>query len=309
VEAQESPFDTRIEGKGYTIFPNVEVVEVNIPAEVACKSQSPLQDAYNASIAAQQASKEAVRGKLTVLPPKEAGAEDRAIVDAAISSRLDSSYADIRKVFSMDPDMTSISVVEGMTPTNEDYARLLGLGFDLGKRSLWLMGEGIHALLKAGKEDAVQMIADHFSFSYSHASNWSRVVERVSPEQRQGLLPSVCCEIASRSYSDDPVQNKAIIDAALEQAREEKWSCLEARSHAKMLQGKDEEITEGKESLKDKVKRLEKALEYVSEIDGQKWKDIVDKGSATWDGVCSLAANEARKALGISTIEPLAMAS
>lgn len=267
------------------------VEEPEATLEPATPQGSPLQDAYNASIASQKASK----GRLTVVPPKEVGEEDRAIVDAATSSRLDSTYGDIRNVFTLNADMSVVTINEGSTPTNEDYARLLGLGFDLGRRSLWLMGEGIHALLKAGKDDAVQMIADHFSFSYSHASNWARVVDRVSAEQRQGLLPSVCCEIASRSYSDDPAANQAIIDATLEQAREEKWSCLEARSHAKMLQGKDEEINEGKESLKDKVKRLEKALDDIVKMDGS-------GARGEWQTLVSVR-DIARKALGLPEVQ------
>jgi hypothetical protein len=282
-----------------TVEPVVESEAATEPPERQEKPTSKISEAYNAAVANQKAGKEAMRKRLTVLLPKEVGAEDRAIVDAAMDSRLDNSFTKLKEVFSFDSDFATVTILEGKQPSGEDWGRLMGLGNDLGKRSLWLLGEAVRGLINSGKEEAVHQISDAFGFSYSHASNWSRVVEHVKPEDRAGLLPSVAAEICCALYDKDPVKNQEVIDSAIKQVKEEKMNCLQARSLSRMLRGKDEEINEGKESLKDKVKRLEAALGDILKI---KYEDEASEGIAMEEAI-----GIARKALGI--IEPLAMAS
>lgn len=253
----------------------------------------------------QQEAPVAQETRITVLPVKEIGAEDRAIVDAAISSRLDNSFTRLNKVFRFDPDMASASPLDGITPTAEDYGRLMGLGNDLGKRSLWLLGEATRGLIRAGKEDAVHQISDAFGFSYSHVSNWSRVVEHVSPEDRVGLLPSVAAEICCYVYDEDPVKNQAVIDSAIKQVKEDKMNCLQARSLSRMLRGKDDPIDDGtKETAKQKIAKLEVENHKMKTVITRWLYDDVEGDEPDWDALFSESIGVFDEAIGASLDQP-----
>ena len=56
---------------------------------------------------------------------------------------------------------------------------------------------------------------------------------------RHELSPTVAIEIATAKFSDDEVENNKQVLELIQQARSEKWSCAEARSHVKMVKGQE----------------------------------------------------------------------
>lgn len=222
------------------------------------------------------------------------------IVEAARNARLDNAYTILREKFVFAEDMSTAVPKLDAVISPQDYGTLCGFGLDMGRRSLWLAGGAILALQRMGHEGAVEIIADEAGFSYSHASNLARVCDRIPPEQRHGLLPTVAQEIATRQYSTDPAKNQEIILGLVEQARTEKWNCAQSRSHAALAQGKDVPITDysgGKKKLKERVEELEEALQQIAFI-----QDSMTGGD--WDEI-ELARSIARKVLGIEKEEPV----
>lgn len=195
--------------------------------------------------------------RLTVHEPKSLDSQELEIVEAARNARLDNgAYSQLRKVFDFAEDMSSVRVKQGAIVTPTDWSKLLGVGFDLGRRSVWLMAEAINHLMVLGKENSLIQIADDFGFSYSYASNLARVAQRVPAHKRLGMIPTVVVEIASRNYSEDPHKNAQTIDSLLEQAKTEGWNCSVARSHTRHAQGHDDPI-EVKKSSKERIRELE----------------------------------------------------
>lgn len=230
--------------------------------------------------------------EVEVLPPTPD--TETGIVEAARGARLDNAYAILREKFTFSDDMSNAVPKEGALISPQDYGTLCGFGLDMGRRSLWLAGGAILALQRLGHEKAVEIIADEAGFSYSHASNLARVCDRIPPEKRAGLLPTVAQEIATRQYSTDPAKNQEIILDLVEQAVEGKMNCAQARSHAMLAQGKDVPITDysgGKKKLKERVTELEEALQALVFLARQHCP------------TGSIAITDAQKALGIESPE------
>jgi len=242
--------------------PTIEPLDESGGLQEAPTAQgTPLQDAYNASIAAQQANGEAVQTKL-----KQPNSQELGIVEAAKEARLDNAYGALREVFDMDDQMLSVRVKDGAIVTPADLGKLAGFGFDLGKRAVWLLAESFNRLMVLGHEASVIQIASEFGFSGSYTYNLIRAAQRVPETLRAGVLPTVCVELANARYSKDDKENLAVVEEMVQQAREEKWSCAEARSQKQAKLGREEPI-EGKETLREKVMRLEAALGDILKIE------------------------------------------
>jgi hypothetical protein len=176
---------------------------------------------------------------LEIEPVKENELE---IVAAAKRGGLET-ITTMSAVFDIGIDGTSITPKQGVTPSAADYANVLGIGVDMSNKGMWLVGEAVNALTKMGLENVLYQIAADIKMSYGSVSNWARVCQRIAPENRPGLPASVALEIATAKYVPDDAENQQIIDGLIEQAKEEKWSKQEARSHVKMAKGdvKDKE--------------------------------------------------------------------
>lgn len=241
-----------------------------------------------------EAPQEESEGDVAVMVLEAVPDTDTLILNAAKNARLDNSYTELREKFDFSQDMTDAQVKPGVRICPEDFGQLAGFALDLGKRSLWLAGGAILALQALGKESAIEAIADEFGFSYSHASNLARVCDRIPPEKRHGLLPTVAQEIATRQYSTDPQKNREIILELCDKAKSEKMNCAQARSNAMLAQGKDVPIVDysgGKKKLKERVEELEGALQQIAFIQNS-------SSGGDWDEI-ELARSIARNVLGI----------
>lgn len=262
------------------------------PVEAQEKPVSKIQEAYDLAVSIQKSSKEAMRKRLD-----QPNSQEIAIVEAAKGARLDNSYSDLREVFDMDDQMLSVRIKEGAIVTPADLGKLAGFGFDLGRRAVWLLAESFNRLMVMGHESSVIQIASEFGMSGSYTYNLIRAAQRVPENLRTGVLPTVCVELANARYSKDEKENLAVVEEMVQQARDGKWSCAEARSQKQMKLGQEEPL-EGKETLREKCQRLEAALGDILKIEeGMGHTDFDEFGQAK--DIC-------RKALGI--IDPNALA-
>lgn len=179
------------------------------------------------------------------------------ILEAARGAKLESNgYSRLREVFTFSDDMANVIAQENAIVTPEDWGALLGFSVDLGRKSLYLMGTAVNALEAQGHENAVVQLAGEFGIHYSTLSNAARMCQRVPVEKRVGLYPSVVQEIATKRYDKDDARNQEIILEMVEMARENKWSCEEARSHANERLGRDTKQKPEEPTKKDLQEKL-----------------------------------------------------
>jgi hypothetical protein len=164
---------------------------------------------------------------------------EQSILDSALSSRLDNSYSRLSERFDFGEFMTQFRPKDGTIPTPEDYAAAIGMGVDMSSKGMWLAGDGISNLIRMGHENVVYQIAASLKMSYSAVSNWHRTAQRIPLHYRHEISPTVAVEIATAKFSEDESENNAKIKELINQAREEKWSCAEARSHVRMEKGQE----------------------------------------------------------------------
>jgi hypothetical protein len=172
---------------------------------------------------------------------KQVSAEgtEQSILDSALSSRLDNSYSRLSERFDFGEFMTQFKPKDGTIPTPEDYAAAIGMGVDMSSKGMWLAGDGISNLIRMGHENVVYQIAASLKMSYSAVSNWHRTAQRIPLHYRHEISPTVAVEIATAKFSEDESENNAKIKELINQAREEKWSCAEARAHVRMEKGQE----------------------------------------------------------------------
>jgi hypothetical protein len=171
-------------------------------------------------------------------PEFEVGS-DQSILDAAIDTRLDNGYSKLAERYDFGPHMTQFKPKAGVIPTPEDYAGAIGMGVDMSSKGMWLAGDGIRHLMAMGHENVLAQIAASLKLSYSHVSNWHRAAQRIPIHLRHEISPTVAIEIATAKFSDNEIENNKQVLELVQQARAEKWSCAEARSHVKMLKGQE----------------------------------------------------------------------
>lgn len=199
-----------------------------------------------------------------------ANSQEQEMVEVGRSARLDGdAYQKLREVFDFADDMSAVRPKPNVIIAPTDWARLYGLGWDLGRRSIWLMADAINHLMVLGHENVVVQLSDHFGLSHSYIYNLARAAQRVLPHKRTGLLPSVVVEIASRTYSDDAKENTEKIEGLLQEAKEHNYNCLQARSAVRAAMGKDEVITgDKKKSAKERIQELESVIRWWLDYEG-----------------------------------------
>jgi len=183
-------------------------------------------------------------GEIDELPVelvKQVSAEgtEQSILDSALNSRLDNSYSKLSERFDFGEYMTQFKPKDGTIPTPEDYAAAIGMGVDMSSKGMWLAGDGISNLIRLGHENVVYQIAASLKMSYSAVSNWHRTAQRIPLHQRHEISPTVAVEIATAKFSENEVENNAKIKELIDLARREQWTCTEARSHVRMIKGKE----------------------------------------------------------------------
>jgi hypothetical protein len=170
---------------------------------------------------------------------KQEDGSEKSILDSALQSRLDNSYSRLAERFDFGEYMTQFRPKDGTIPTAEDYAAAIGMGVDMSSKGMWLAGDGISNLIRLGHENVVYQIAASLKMSYSAVSNWHRTAQRIPLHQRHEISPTVAVEIATAKFSEDEVENNAKIKELIDLARREQWTCSEARSHVRMIKGKE----------------------------------------------------------------------
>jgi hypothetical protein len=181
-------------------------------------------------------------GELDSLPVelvKQEEGTEQSILESALTSRLDNSYSRLSERFDFGEFMTQFRPKQGTIPTPEDYAAAIGMGVDMSSKGMWLAGDGISNLIRLGHENVVYQIAASLKMSYSAVSNWHRTAQRIPLHQRHEISPTVAVEIATAKFSEDEATNNEQIRSLIDQARRESWTCAEARSHVRMLKGKE----------------------------------------------------------------------
>jgi len=221
--------------------------------------------------------------QLTVLPGKQYNSQEHEIIEAAKAARLDNCYSELRDVFDFDDSMLTVKAKDGAIPTPADYGKLAGFGFDLGRRAVWLMAEAVNHLLVIGHEHSVVGIADAFGMSPGYTYNLARTAQRVRPELRVGIIPTVAVELSNAHYSDDKEENQRVIEEAIQEARDKQFSCAEARSYKRMKLGCNDPIEEGqnKQTVKVKLKECQDVLQsllnryFAQAKEDQSWDETV----------------------------------
>jgi hypothetical protein len=175
--------------------------------------------------------------KMTIVKQEFAEGTEESILEAALNTRLDNGYSKLSERYDFGEFMTQFKPKEGVVPTPEDYAAAIGLGVDMSSKGMWLAGDGIRYLYATGHENVLTQIASSLKMSYSHVSNWHRAASRIPAHLRNEISPTVAVEIATAKFSDDEQENNRKVVQLVEQARKEKWSCQEARSHVRAEKG------------------------------------------------------------------------
>jgi hypothetical protein len=158
--------------------------------------------------------------------------------------------------------MTVVRVREGAIVTPQDWGSLLGLSVDLGRKAAYLMGAAVNALMVSGHENSVVQFAAEVGADPTTLYNHAKVCRLVPAEKRLGLYPSVVQEIATRRYDEDEDKNAAIVLELVDQARENNWTCQEARSHS-LAKKKGEEPEDKGPTKKELAAKLAKADAFL----------------------------------------------
>jgi transcriptional regulator with XRE-family HTH domain len=175
--------------------------------------------------------------KMTIVKQEFAAGTEESILEAALNTRLDNGYSKLAERYDFGEFMTQFKPKDGIVPTPEDYAAAIGMGVDMSSKGMWLAGDGIRYLYATGHENVLTQIAANLKMSYSHVSNWHRASARIPAHLRNEISPTVAVEIATAKFSDDEQENNKKILQLVDQARKEKWSCQEARSHVRAEKG------------------------------------------------------------------------
>jgi hypothetical protein len=179
--------------------------------------------------------------KMTIVKQETEIGTEESILEAALNTRLDNGYSKLSERYDFGEFMTQFKPKEGIIPTPEDYAAAIGMGVDMSSKGMWLAGDGIRYLYATGHENVLTQIASSLKMSYSHVSNWHRAAARIPAHLRNEISPTVAVEIATAKFSDDEQENNRKVLQLVDQARKEKWSCQEARSHVKAEKGESAE--------------------------------------------------------------------
>lgn len=150
------------------------------------------------------------------------------VVDAAKDVNAHT-LLDLENKFDFGPG-TYVKVREGQTATPQDYAKILGVGYKMANRGIWMVGEAINYLRSIGMDNEVDQIGADLQMSRSALYNWGSTCLRLPPSLREGITPSTAIEICTARFSKDEAKNKEVIEGLIKQAREEKWNPSEARS-------------------------------------------------------------------------------
>lgn len=175
--------------------------------------------------------------KMTIVKQELTEGTEESILEAALNTRLDNGYSKLSERYDFGEFMTQFKPKEGIIPTPEDYAAAIGMGVDMSSKGMWLAGDGIRYLYATGHENVLTQIAASLKLSYSHVSNWHRAAARIPAHLRNEISPTVAVEIATAKFSEDEHENNRKVLQLVEQARKEKWSCQEARSHVRAEKG------------------------------------------------------------------------
>lgn len=175
--------------------------------------------------------------KMTIVKQETEIGTEESILEAALNTRLDNGYSKLSERYDFGEFMTQFKPKEGIIPTPEDYAAAIGMGVDMSSKGMWLAGDGIRYLYATGHENVLTQIAASLKMSYSHVSNWHRAAARIPAHLRNEISPTVAVEIATAKFSEDEQENNRKVLQLVDQARKEKWSCQEARSHVKAEKG------------------------------------------------------------------------
>jgi hypothetical protein len=193
---------------------------------------------------------------VAICKPEFDEGSEQSILDSAINTRLDNGYTRLSERYDFGEYMTQFKPKAGVIPTAEDYAAAIGMGVDMSSKGMWLAGDGISHLMAMGHDNVLAQIAASLKLSYSHIANWHRAAQRIPIHFRHEISPTVAVEIATARFSDNEIENNKQVLQLVEQARKEKWSCQEARSHVRMLKGKEP------------LKKLQKTDGWVREFGG-----------------------------------------
>jgi hypothetical protein len=198
--------------------------------------------------------------------PPESLNTDELILRGATETRLDNGgYNRISEVFEFNSDWTDVKVKSGAIATAEHDGMLLGLGFDLGKRGVWLCIQGAQRLIAGNHDQAFEQACASLKISPSTLYNYLRCLPYADAAIRTALPITVIAEICTAKYSDDKAENDKVKKELLSEAVKEDWDSATARSHSKMRRGHDEEINDGtKQSPKARIMELEQALVFCA---------------------------------------------
>lgn len=159
----------------------------------------------------------------------EPNSQDILIVESAKNATVDdlTTLSD-RFDFGTD-DCPQVKARPGAITTPMDYAVMIGAGYKMGAKSIWIVWEAIAHLRALGKDDAVEQIGADLQMSRSTLYNGANTCKRIAPSIRALIPPTVAQEICTARFSKDAQKNEEVIQELLEQAASERFSCTEAR--------------------------------------------------------------------------------
>lgn len=160
---------------------------------------------------------------------EELNSQDILIVESAKNATVDdlNTLSD-RFDFGTD-DCPQVKARPGAITTPMDYAVMIGAGYKMGAKSIWIVWEAIAHLRALGKDDAVEQIGADLQMSRSTLYNGANTCKRIAPNIRALIPPTVAQEICTARFSKDAQKNEEVIQELLEQAATERFSCTEAR--------------------------------------------------------------------------------
>lgn len=165
---------------------------------------------------------------------EEPNSQDLMIVESAKNATVDdlNTLSD-RFDFGTD-DCPQVKARPGAIATPMDYAVMIGAGYKMGAKSIWIVWEAIAHLRALGKDDAVEQIGADLQMSRSTLYNGANTCKRIAPSIRALIPPTVAQEICTARFSKDAQKNEEVIQELLEQAAKDRWSSSESRSHVLM---------------------------------------------------------------------------
>lgn len=194
-------------------------------------------DAYNATLDSQIAEQTSKR------EGQQINSQEIAIITAAQSIGTSISLEDARAELSKKFDLGNNNTLRplGTLPiTPADLGKAMVYGAKVEQGGAWIYADGVNMLTQLGFEKPVEQIAAMLGKSDSTLYNYARTARRIPKELRDESVPiTVYSEIVNRKYDEDEGKNTEIITELANQAVAEKWSCLDARSHADLKQGKE----------------------------------------------------------------------